>query len=50
LSARYSQSIADFGRYPIAKGIEPLRRAAANWLSARFDLPRQSILKPSFWC
>src|SRR6202048_3260093 len=31
---------ADFGRYPIAKGIEPFRRAAANWLSARFELPR----------
>jgi aspartate/methionine/tyrosine aminotransferase len=32
--------IGDFGRYPIAKGIEPFRRAAANWLSRRFDLPR----------
>src|SRR6202165_1096087 len=32
--------VADFGRYPIAKGIEPFRRAAANWLSTRFDLPR----------
>src|SRR6202167_604022 len=32
--------IADFGRYPIARGIEPFRRAAANWLSTRFDLPR----------
>jgi len=31
---------ADFGRYPIAKGIEPFRRAAAGWLSRRFDLPR----------
>src|ERR1700712_2987365 len=35
-----AQHIADFGRYPIAKGIEPFRRAAANWLSTRFDLPR----------
>src|SRR5437879_6727379 len=35
--ARY---IADFGRYPVAKGIEPFRRAAANWLSTRFQLPR----------
>src|SRR6266851_3932713 len=35
-----AQHIADFGRYPIAKGIEPFRRAAANWLSSRFDLPR----------
>ncbi|HWI11128.1 MAG TPA: aminotransferase class I/II-fold pyridoxal phosphate-dependent enzyme, partial [Burkholderiaceae bacterium] len=32
--------VADFGRYPIAKGIEPFRRAASNWLSSRFDLPR----------
>src|SRR5258707_7738727 len=35
-----AKHIADFGRYPIAKGIEPFRRAAANWLSTRFDLPR----------
>src|ERR1700709_410113 len=32
--------IADFGRYPIARGIEPFRRAAAHWLSNRFQLPR----------
>lgn len=32
--------INDFGRYPIAKGIEPFRRAAANWLGTRFGLPR----------
>src|SRR3954452_12705765 len=32
--------IAEFGRYPIAKGIEPFRRAAANWLSTRFQMPR----------
>src|SRR6266481_2286478 len=31
---------AEFGRYPIARGIEPFRRAAANWLSTRFELPR----------
>src|SRR5437667_4392936 len=31
---------AEFGRYPIAKGIEPFRRSAANWLSTRFHLPR----------
>src|SRR6202165_6037897 len=36
-----SRHIADFGRYPIAKGIEPFRRAAANWLSTRFQLPRE---------
>jgi N-succinyldiaminopimelate aminotransferase len=35
-----AKHIADFGRYPIAKGIEPFRRAAAGWLSRRFDLPR----------
>src|ERR1700756_4989874 len=35
-----AQHIAEFGRYPIAKGIEPFRRAASNWLSTRFDLPR----------
>src|SRR5579862_3917827 len=31
---------AEFGRYPIAKGIEPFRKAAASWLSRRFKLPR----------
>jgi N-succinyldiaminopimelate aminotransferase len=31
---------AEFGRYPIAKGIEPFRRAVATWLSSRFLLPR----------
>jgi aspartate/methionine/tyrosine aminotransferase len=31
---------ADFGRYPIAKGIEPFRRAAATWMGTRFNLPR----------
>jgi aspartate/methionine/tyrosine aminotransferase len=35
-----AKHIADFGRYPIAKGIEPFRRAAANWLSSRYRLPR----------
>ena len=35
-----ARHIADFGRYPIAKGIEPFRRVAANWLATRFDLPR----------
>src|SRR6059058_5168045 len=35
-----AQHIAEFGRYPIARGIEPFRRAAANWLSTRFKLPR----------
>lgn len=32
--------LADFGRYPAAKGIEPFRKAAAQWLSTRFTLPR----------
>jgi N-succinyldiaminopimelate aminotransferase len=31
---------AEFGRYPIAKGIEPFRKAAADWLGRRFTLPR----------
>jgi N-succinyldiaminopimelate aminotransferase len=31
---------AEFGRYPIAKGIEPFRKAAADWLGRRFKLPR----------
>lgn len=35
-----AKHIAEFGRYPLAKGIEPFRRAAANWLSTRFSLPR----------
>src|SRR5881296_387378 len=35
-----AKHIAEFGRYPLAKGIEPFRRAAANWLWTRFQLPR----------
>src|SRR4051795_9387182 len=35
-----AQHIGEFGRYPIAKGIEPFRRTAAKWLSTRFHLPR----------
>src|ERR1700712_4156927 len=35
-----AKHIADFGRYPIAKGIEPFRRAAAAWMGTRFKLPR----------
>ncbi len=35
-----SQHIAEFGRYPLARGIEPFRKAAAAWLSTRFKLPR----------
>ena len=35
-----AKHIAEFGRYPLARGIEPFRHAAASWLSSRFDLPR----------
>jgi N-succinyldiaminopimelate aminotransferase len=35
-----AQHIAEFGRYPIAKGIEPFRNAVAAWLGTRFRLPR----------
>jgi aspartate/methionine/tyrosine aminotransferase len=35
-----AQHIAEFGRYPFAKGIEPFRKAVAAWLSTRFRLPR----------
>ena len=35
-----ARHVAEFGRYPIARGIEPFRTAAAAWLSTRFRLPR----------
>src|SRR5690242_12020650 len=35
-----SAHIGEFGRYPLAKGIEPFRKAAASWLGRRFSLPR----------
>src|SRR6476661_5444186 len=35
-----AKHIAEFGRYPLARGIEPFRVAAATWLSTRFRLPR----------
>jgi len=35
-----AQHIADFGRYPANKGIEPFRRAVAVWLGKRYALPR----------
>ena len=35
-----AQHTAEFGRYPMAKGTEPFRKAAANWLAHRFTLPR----------
>ncbi|HVZ51363.1 MAG TPA: aminotransferase class I/II-fold pyridoxal phosphate-dependent enzyme [Pseudolabrys sp.] len=30
----------EFGRYPANKGIEPFRRAVADWLGRRYRLPR----------
>src|SRR4030095_14279036 len=38
-----AKHIAEFGRYPLAKGIEPFRRAVANWLSSRFHPPRRRV-------
>ena len=35
-----ARHIAEFGRYPAARGIEPFRKAAAGWLGHRFTLPR----------
>lgn len=35
-----ARHVAEFGRYPAAKGIEPFRRAAATWMGKRFTLPR----------
>ncbi len=35
-----AKHVADFGRYPIAKGIAPFREAAAKWMGTRFKLPR----------
>jgi len=32
--------IAEFGRYPANKGIEPFRRAVAQWLNRRYKLAR----------
>jgi aspartate/methionine/tyrosine aminotransferase len=40
VGAVLARHVADFGRYPAAKGIEPFRKAAASWLSTRFHLPR----------
>src|SRR6201993_5495801 len=30
---------AEFGRYPLAKGIQPFRKAAASWRGWPFTLP-----------
>jgi N-succinyldiaminopimelate aminotransferase len=40
VGAVLAKNLGDFGRYPLARGIEPFRRAAANWLGTRFHLPR----------
>ena len=32
--------LADFGRYPANKGVEPFRRAVAAWLNRRYKLTR----------
>jgi len=32
--------VADFGRYPANKGIEPFRRAVAAWLNSRYAVAR----------
>src|SRR3954467_15789867 len=34
-----AKNLADFGRYPLAKGIEPFRRAAAHWLGGPGQTP-----------
>ena len=35
-----AEHLADFGRYPANKGIEPFRRAVAAWLNRRYKLAR----------
>jgi aspartate/methionine/tyrosine aminotransferase len=35
-----AEHIADFGRYPANKGIEPFRKAVGGWLGHRYALPR----------
>jgi N-succinyldiaminopimelate aminotransferase len=35
-----AEHTADFGRYPANKGIEPFRKAVAQWLGRRYRLPR----------
>jgi aspartate/methionine/tyrosine aminotransferase len=35
-----AEHLADFGRYPANKGIEPFRRAVASWLGRRYKLTR----------
>jgi aspartate/methionine/tyrosine aminotransferase len=40
VEAALTAHIADFGRYPANKGIEPFRRAVAAWLNNRYTLAR----------
>ena len=40
VGAVLTKHTAEFGRYPIAKGIDAFRKAAASWLSRRYKLPR----------
>jgi N-succinyldiaminopimelate aminotransferase len=35
-----TEHLAEFGRYPANKGIEPFRKAVADWLGRRYALPR----------
>jgi len=35
-----AKHVGEFGRYPVAKGIEPFRQAAAAWATKRFGLAR----------
>src|SRR6185369_5627574 len=35
-----AEHIAEFGRYPMNKGLDAFCEAAAQWLGRRFDLPR----------
>jgi len=40
INARINDSV---GKYPLSKGLQPLREAIAAWLIQRFDLPASSI-------
>jgi N-succinyldiaminopimelate aminotransferase len=40
VGAALTAHIAEFGRYPANKGIEPFRRAVAAWLNNRYTLAR----------
>jgi aspartate/methionine/tyrosine aminotransferase len=40
VGAVIAEHLAEFGRYPANKGIEPFRKAVAAWLARRYKLPR----------